>query len=62
MTATEIHHVLCAAYSQNLMSEGNVRQWCRTFKDERTNEQMFKMKSEVVSRSFVVNDDLFSKC
>jgi hypothetical protein len=34
----EIHRELRAAvYGQNVMSEGNVRQWCRMFKDERTN-------------------------
>jgi hypothetical protein len=33
MTAAEIHRELCAAaYGQNVMSEGNVRQWLRTFK------------------------------
>jgi transposase len=37
MSAAEIHHELCAIYSQNVMSEGTVRQWCRMFKDERTN-------------------------
>jgi hypothetical protein len=40
------------------MSEGNVRQWCRMFKDGRTNEQTFTMKSEVVGWSSVVSDDL----
>jgi hypothetical protein len=29
------------------------------FKDGRTNEQIFKMKSKVVGQSSVVNDDLF---
>jgi transposase len=38
MSAEEINHELCAAiYGQNLMSEGTVRQWCRKFKDGRTN-------------------------
>jgi hypothetical protein len=31
-SAAEIHHGLCAVYSQNVMSE-----WCRMFKDGRTN-------------------------
>jgi hypothetical protein len=36
--AAEIYHELCAAvYGQNIMREGNVRQWCRMFKDGRTN-------------------------
>jgi hypothetical protein len=37
MNAAEIHRELCAVYSQNVMSEGTVSQWCRMFKDERTN-------------------------
>jgi hypothetical protein len=39
MCAAEIHE-LCAIYGQNVMSEGTegtVRQWCRMFKDGRTN-------------------------
>jgi hypothetical protein len=36
MSAAEIHHELCAVvYGQN-GSEGTVRQWCRMFKDGRT--------------------------
>jgi transposase len=37
MSAAEISHELCAAYSQNAMGEGTVRQWCRMFKDGLTN-------------------------
>jgi hypothetical protein len=37
MSAMEIHRQLCAIYGQNAMSEGNVRQWCRMFKDGQTN-------------------------
>jgi hypothetical protein len=38
MSVAEIHRELCAAvYHQNVMSEGTVRQWCRIFKDGRTN-------------------------
>jgi hypothetical protein len=33
MSAVEIHPELCTIYSQNVMSEGTVRQWCRMFKD-----------------------------
>jgi hypothetical protein len=47
MTA-EIHCELCAVYDKIATSEGTVRQWCRTFKDGRTNEQMLTMKSEVI--------------
>jgi hypothetical protein len=45
-------------YGQNVMSEGTLRQWCRMFKNGRTNEQMFTMKSEVVGWPSVVSDDL----
>jgi hypothetical protein len=33
MSAVEIHCELCVVYSQNVTSEGTVRQWCRMFKD-----------------------------
>jgi hypothetical protein len=33
MSAAEIHHELCAVYSQNVMNEGTIRQWGRMFKD-----------------------------
>jgi hypothetical protein len=59
MCAAEIHHELCAVYSQNVMSEGTVRQWCRLFKDGRTNEEMFMMKSEMVGQPSVVSLILF---
>jgi hypothetical protein len=36
MCTLEIHRELCMAYGQNLMSEGTIRQWCRMFKDGRT--------------------------
>jgi hypothetical protein len=39
MSAAEIHFELCAAVcGQNVMSEGNVKKWCRTFKDGRANK------------------------
>jgi hypothetical protein len=37
MNSAEMHHELCAVYSQNLMSEGTVREWCRMFKDGQAN-------------------------
>jgi hypothetical protein len=37
MSAAEIHGELCVAYSQNVLSEGTVRQWCRMFTDGETN-------------------------
>jgi hypothetical protein len=45
MSVAELHRELCTAvYGPNVMSEGTVRQSCRTFKD---GEQMFTMKREV---------------
>jgi hypothetical protein len=54
MSAVEIHRKLCAVYSQNVMSEGTVGQWCRMFKDGRTNVH----DEEQSVRPSVVNDDL----
>jgi hypothetical protein len=48
MSAVEIHCELCTVYSQNLMSEGIVRQWYR----------MFMMKSEVVDWTSIMSNDL----
>jgi hypothetical protein len=28
MSVAEIHHELCAVYSQNVMSDETIRQWC----------------------------------
>jgi formate dehydrogenase assembly factor FdhD len=47
MSAAGIHSELCAAYSQNVLSEETVRHWCRMFKD---GKQMIMMKSDVVGR------------
>jgi hypothetical protein len=44
MIAVEIHCELCVVYSQNVMSEGTVRQWC----------SMFIVKSEVVGHLYWV--------
>jgi hypothetical protein len=46
MSAMEIHHELCAACGQNVISTGIVRQLCRMFKD---GEQMFITDSKVVN-------------
>ncbi|KAJ4436716.1 hypothetical protein ANN_16848 [Periplaneta americana] len=35
--ASEIHRQLCEVYGPDVMSEGGVRQWCRMFKNGRTN-------------------------
>jgi hypothetical protein len=37
MSAADIHRELCAVYGENVMCEGTMRQWCRMFKDKRTN-------------------------
>jgi transposase len=54
MSAAEIHRELCAVYGQNLKNEGTVRQWCRMFKDGRTNVH----NEERSGRSSAANDDL----
>jgi hypothetical protein len=60
MSSAEIHRELCTAvYAQNIMSEGTVRQWCRVFKDEWMDEDMFMMKSELVDHVSDTMDDLF---
>jgi hypothetical protein len=33
MSAAAVHHELCMVYGQNVMNEGNVRQWHSMFKD-----------------------------
>jgi transposase len=35
-SAAEIHHRLCRVYSDNVMSDSSVRDWCRKFRDWRT--------------------------
>jgi transposase len=54
VSAAEIHRELCVVYGRNIMSEGTVRQWCRMFKDGRTNVQ----DEERSGRPTVVSDDL----
>jgi transposase len=46
--------LIAAVYGQNVMSEGTVRQWCRMFKDRRTNVH----NEERCGRPSVVSDDL----
>jgi hypothetical protein len=56
MSAAEIRRELYSAvYSQNIISEGTVRQWCKMLKD---GQKIFTMKSEVVGRPSVVSDAL----
>jgi transposase len=55
MSAGKIRRELCAAvYSQNVMSEGTARQWCRMFRDRRSDVH----DEERSGRPFVVSDDL----
>ena len=35
-SAAEIHRLLCCAYGDNVMSDSCVREWCRKFRDGRT--------------------------
>jgi len=35
-SAAEIHHRLCLVYGDNVMSDSCVREWCRIFRDGRT--------------------------
>jgi hypothetical protein len=56
MNAAEIRPDLCAVYvyGRNVMNDGTVRQWCRMFKDGRTNVH----DEERSVRPSVVSDDL----
>jgi transposase len=55
MNAAEIRRKLCMAdYGQNVVSEDTVRQWCRMFKDGRTNVH----DEEQSGWPSVVSDDL----
>jgi transposase len=54
MSAAEIHCELWAVYGQDVMTVGTVRQWCRMFKDGRTNAQ----DEDRSRRPSAVSDDL----
>jgi hypothetical protein len=54
MSAAEIHRELGMVYSQNVMDEGTVRQWCKMFKDGRTNVH----DEEQSGQPSVVSDDI----
>jgi hypothetical protein len=55
MSAVEINRELYAmVYGQNVMNEGTVRQWCRMFKDGRTDIY----DEELCGQPSVVSDDL----
>jgi hypothetical protein len=58
-SSAEIHRELCAVYGLNAMSEGTVRQWCRIFKDGRTNvhDGLRSVLPPIVSDNFVQSAD-----
>jgi hypothetical protein len=53
-SALEVHCELCVVDSQNVMSEGTLRQRCRMFKDRRTNVHT----EEQSVQPSVMSDDL----
>src|SRR5215469_6009725 len=55
--AAEIHRQLCEVYGPNVMSDSNVRQWCRLFKEGRTNVH----DEERSGRPSVITDDVVEK-
>jgi transposase len=56
-SAAEIHHRLCRVYGDNIMSDSCVREWCRKFRDGRTD-----MHDEGgQERHSIVTDELFQK-
>jgi transposase len=55
MSFVKIHRELCAVYCNKRMSKGTVRQWCRMFKDGRTDAH----DEERSGRPHVVSGDLF---
>jgi transposase len=59
MSAAEIHRELCAVYGHNIMRRGTLRQWCRIFKDGRTDvhDEERSGRPSVESNDFVQNVD-----
>jgi len=53
----EIHRQLCEVYGLNVISESKVRQWCRLFKEGRTNVH----DEERSGQPSVITDDLMEK-
>lgn len=53
----DIHREICAVYGENIMSEGMVRKWVRSFKDGRSNVH----DEERSGRPSVITDDLVGK-
>lgn len=57
LSAAEIHRRMCKVYGQNFMSEGCVREWCRKFRDGRTDVH----GEGGQGRPSVVTDDLVER-
>jgi transposase len=60
MSAAKIHRELCATvYGRYVLSEGTVRQWCKMFKDGRTNvhDEEQSVRPSVVSDNLVQSVD-----
>jgi hypothetical protein len=55
--AAEIHKQIVEVYGEGALNEGNVRKWCRLFKDGRTNVH----DEEQSGRPSLVMDDLKEK-
>lgn len=55
--AADIHRELCAIYGPTVMSEGKVRQWCREFREGRSNVH----DDERSGRPSVQTDDLVER-
>jgi len=56
-SAAEIHRRLCRVYGDNIMGDSCVREWCRKFRDERTDVH----DEGGQERRSIVTDELFRK-
>jgi len=56
-SAAEIHRRLCRVYSDNVMSDSCVREWCRKFRDGRTDVH----DEGGQERHSIVTDELLQK-
>jgi len=56
-STAEIHHLLCHVYSDNVMSDSCVREWCRKFRDGHTDVH----DEGGQGRHSIVTDELIQK-
>jgi transposase len=56
-SVAEIHRRLCRAYGANVMSDSCVREWCRKFRDGRTDVH----EEGAQGRHSIVTDELIHK-